>query len=76
MGHLRSLNFTWCKCNPVERQGGNSARRPDSKVSGGKVAHSPGEVETSQRLIVFEPLRSAITQNMVISNMPMGGEGP
>ena len=75
MAHLRSLNFTWCKCNSVRHGGPISARRADFEVCGGNVAHSPGELEKSQRLIVLEPLGGCDHSNMVGSNRPMGGEG-
>ncbi len=54
MGHLRTLIFTLCKCDPVEHEGAKSGLRPENKVCREKVAHSPRILETSQRLVVFE----------------------
>ena len=75
MAHLRSLNFTWCKCNSVRHGGPISALRADFKVCGGNVAHSPGELEKSQRLIVFELPGACDHSNLVDSKRPIGGGG-
>jgi len=55
--------------------GSKFARRANFKVYERNAAHSPRELERSQRLIVFEPLGYAISQNMVNWNRPMDGEG-
>ncbi len=65
MGPLRALNFTLCTRIPEWHEGAFLTFGQKNKVSGGKVAHSPRELERSQRLIVFEPLGVCEHENMV-----------